>query len=60
MGDSSDEDFSDDWIPYSERSDWKDVVPLEQDDGENPVVVIAYSEKCRFLCSVQTFYLYFI
>lgn len=47
MGDSSDEDFLDDWIPYSQRSDWKDVVPLEQDDGENAVVVIAYSEKCK-------------
>lgn len=47
MNDSSDEEFSNEWIPYSERSEWKDVEPLEQDDGENPVVVIAYSEKCK-------------
>lgn len=47
MGDnSSDEDLPSDWIPYSERKEWEDVVPLEQDDGDNPVVVIAYSEKC--------------
>lgn len=47
MGDnSSDEDMPSDWIPYSERDDWADVRPLEQDDGDNPVVVIAYSEKC--------------
>lgn len=47
MNDSSDEELSNEWIPYSERSEWKDVEPLEQDDGENPVVVIAYSEKCK-------------
>lgn len=47
MGDSSDEELSADWIPYSERPEWADVVPLEQDDGENPVVVIAYSENCK-------------
>lgn len=47
MGDnSSDDELPSDWIPYSERPEWSDVVPLEQDDGENPVVVIAYSEKC--------------
>lgn len=47
MGDSSDEELSADWIPYSERPEWADVVPLEQDDGENAVVVIAYSERCK-------------
>lgn len=47
MGDSSDEELNLDWIPYSERPEWADVVPLEQDDGENPVVVIAYSENCK-------------
>lgn len=47
MGDSSDEEFVSEWIPYSKRPDWKDVTPLEQDDGENPVAVIAYSERCK-------------
>lgn len=49
MTDGSDEEFSDEWIPYAERSEWKDVTPLGQDDGDNPVVMIAYSEKCRFI-----------
>lgn len=44
---SSDEDLPDDWIPYSKRKDWADVVPLPQDDGENPIVQIAYSDKCE-------------
>lgn len=48
MADSSDEEFSNEWIPYSKRPEWKDVTPLEQDDGENPVVVIAYSERCKY------------
>lgn len=51
MADSSDEEFSNDWIPYSKRPEWKDVTPLEQDDGENPVVVIAYSERCKYFQS---------
>lgn len=47
MSDSSDDEITNEWIPYSERDEWKDVKPLEQDDGKNPVVVIAYSEKCK-------------
>lgn len=49
MADNSDEEFSGEWIPYASRPEWRDVTPLEQDDGENPVVVIAYSEKCECL-----------
>jgi len=30
-------------IPFHEREDWKDIVPIPQDDGENPLVPIAYS-----------------
>lgn len=49
MADSSDEEISNEWIPYARRAEWTDVVPLEQDDGENAVVVIAYSERCKYL-----------
>ncbi|EDW77590.1 uncharacterized protein Dwil_GK24478 [Drosophila willistoni] len=48
MSDSSDDEyFCTDWLPYSERKDWEDIKPLEQDDGPNPVVSIAYSQKFR-------------
>ncbi|XP_061389520.1 protein farnesyltransferase/geranylgeranyltransferase type-1 subunit alpha-like [Musca vetustissima] len=47
MSDSSDEEWSESFIPYSQRNEWKDVTPLPQDDGENPVVAIAYSAKFR-------------
>lgn len=34
-------------LPYSHRPEWSDVVPIEQDDGPNPVVKIAYSDRFR-------------
>ena len=35
------------WIPYSARENWRDVQPIEQDDGPNPIVCIAYSQRCK-------------
>ena len=48
MSDSSDELSSEStYIPYSERPEWSDVEPLEQNDGDNAVVRIAYSNRCK-------------
>ena len=36
-----------DWLPYSQRDDWKDVTPLQQLEGPSPVVQIAYTDRFR-------------
>lgn len=41
---SSSESDDEDWVMYRDRDEWKDVIPLEQDDGPFPVVAIAYSD----------------
>ncbi len=45
---SSDSD-EEDWTFYKDRDEWKDVTPIKQDDGPNPVVAIAYSNKCKYI-----------
>ncbi len=45
---SDDEEEDEDvWVPYSRRPEWADVEPMTQDDGPDPIVRIAYSEKCE-------------
>lgn len=49
MSDGSDDDIEDSsWVLYKNRDEWKDVVPVPQDDGPHVIVAIAYSEKCKY------------
>lgn len=48
MSDSNSDNESDEvpsTLPYAEQPEWSDVQPIEQDDGPNPVVKIAYSKR---------------
>ncbi len=47
---SSEESIEDEpWLSYKLRSEWKDVEPIELDEGPFPVVAIAYSDRCNIL-----------
>ncbi len=54
MASDSSEDELDNWVFYRDREEWRDVTPIEQDDGPFPVVAIAYTDKCKSLlaCNV--------
>ncbi|KAJ2709635.1 CAAX geranylgeranyltransferase alpha subunit [Coemansia spiralis] len=34
-------------VPLAQQDEWKDVTPLPQDDGENPICPIAYPDEYR-------------
>ena len=39
------------YMPYGERPEWQDVVPMPQQDAQNGLVPIAYSVECEFFVS---------
>lgn len=47
MAGSSIDESENDWVFYRDREEWKDVTPVPQDDGEVPIVAIAYSDRCK-------------
>lgn len=34
-------------VPFYQKPEWADVVPIPQDDGPNPLVPIAYTRECK-------------
>lgn len=46
------------WVLYKNRRDWSGVIPVPQDDGPQPVVAIAYSERCEYFIYRMNFIRY--
>lgn len=43
----------DDFIPFSEREEWKDVEPIPEFDPAPPIAPIDYSPICKFYLVVE-------
>lgn len=57
---SSDSDFED-FQFYRDRDNWKDVIPVSQNDGDHAVVRIAYSDECMsLLCNFKNSVISFV
>ena len=44
---NSDAASDEEYVFYCHRPEWADVQPLLQDDGPDPVVRIAYTDRCE-------------
>lgn len=44
---SSDDEALGTHVFYKDRPDWRDVRPIQSDEGPDPVVSIDYSEQCK-------------
>jgi len=45
MSDSEEDIAVEKYVPFSEREEWKDAIPIPQDDGPNPICSISYTTE---------------